>query len=158
QFSAGGFRVIKRLLSPSDASSSGVPRLAPLLQAPDRCDGSHGRCDRTTPRCSVATALAALGPSASRLNLSYQTFYPGAGSAETRGRSARCARARVRSPLLEWVEQLTVLFQREAVGHAGDVVGDHARQRLAVARALQDVRRQLLGLAHVGLEELGHDA
>ena len=37
------------------------------------------------------------------------------------------------SPLLERVEELSVLLEREAVGHAGDVVGDHARQRLAVA-------------------------
>jgi hypothetical protein len=28
------------------------------------------------------------------------------------------------------IEQLLVLVEREAVGHAGDVVGDHARLRL----------------------------
>src|SRR5260370_9150027 len=59
------------------------------------------------------------------------------------------------SDTLVRVEQLAVFVEREAVGHARDVVGDDAGERLAVAL---DAREHMLGHlarpAHLGVEQL----
>src|SRR5260370_41982825 len=58
------------------------------------------------------------------------------------------------------IEKFAVLIQCEAVGHPGDVIGDHARERLAVDfNSAQHVARHLARLAHVSLEQaLEHPA
>src|SRR5229473_8291667 len=59
------------------------------------------------------------------------------------------------SDTLVRVEELTVFVERKTVGHARDVVGDDAGERLAVTL---DAREHMLGhlarLAHVGVEQL----
>src|SRR5262249_61683522 len=63
------------------------------------------------------------------------------------------------SDALVGIEELLVLVEREAIGHARDVVGDGAGDRLALLLgALQHVRGHLAGLLHVDLEERAHDA
>src|SRR5580704_13964858 len=58
------------------------------------------------------------------------------------------------------IEQFAILVEREAVGHPGDIIGDHARQRLAIELdSAQHMPGHLARLAHIGLEQaLEHPA
>src|SRR5580704_4616607 len=58
------------------------------------------------------------------------------------------------------IEQPLVLVEGEAVGHAGDVVGDQAGAGLGAGRLgrLAPRRRQAVGLGEQQPEQVGHDA
>src|SRR5579863_1451871 len=79
---------------------------------------------------------------------------------------ARATRARLSNPFsgvsdtFIGIEQFTVLIQRKTIGHPGDIVGDYARQRLAVNfDTAQHMAGHLARLAHVSLEQtLEHPA
>src|SRR4029450_8027226 len=76
------------------------------------------------------------------------------GSKRACARSDTSSRTRARADPLFGGQQLLVFLQREAVGHARDVVGDHARDGFPLlAHAPRDVRRKLARLGHVHLEE-----
>src|SRR5688500_15894762 len=68
----------------------------------------------------------------------------------------RCGRS-VASDLDQGIEELAVLVEGEAVGHARDVVAHRAIGAVG-GDALLVLRRKLQGLPHVGLEEVAQDA